>query len=340
MGAIKGVEAVERAKREVEELEPQISEYELAITAVVLLSTLLDLDRRAFNLRDDLKRALKLKEDAALRLTALKGSKGRLEELGAKISSLNQNKSNEVRYKTISLVGIISGLMMATASVIQPLFAITGIANLIAGVLLYLRSNPAKFDPEITILQGENIVLLRDQQRIGDYADSLERAQQVEKAVLDELARVEVDLCDIICLLPTKPSDYAVVFQRGGLPSLRQKIIDDLQTLTRLNTERDVAQKIFNELDQCLYLLNTFEEVTRGYSGGLQLIQKKIDESNEARVYSRDEEAIGGEIDENQLTRYSPISSVKGGIENPKPQVLLGLTEHRYNLAKIDKEEY
>jgi hypothetical protein len=259
------------------------------------------LDRRGLNLRDDLKGATKLKEEAASRLAASKGSKERLKELGVKISSLNHNKSNEVQFKTYGLVGIISGLIITAASITQPLFAILGITNLIAGVLLYRISNPAKFDPGITILQGENIALLRDQQRIGDYADSLERAQQAEKDVIDELARVEVDLCEIICLLPTKPSDYAAVFEGGGLPSLRQKITDDLQTLNRLNTEREGAQKIFTELDQCLYVLKTFEEVFRGCSEGLQSIQKKIYESNEAGVFSRGEEAIVGEIDEVSL---------------------------------------
>lgn len=298
MDAIKGVEEAERAKTEVENLEPQISEYELAKIAYDLLPPLEDLNRRAHNLRDDLKRATKLKEEAASRLADSKGSKMKLKELQARISSLSHNKSNEAQFKTYGLVGIISGLILATASVIQPLFAILGITNLIAGVLLYRMSNPARFDPEITILKGVNVDLLRDQQQIGDYADSLEEAQQIETAVLDELARVEVDVYEITCLLPTKPSDYATFLERGGLPSLRQKITDDLQTLTRLNTERKGAQKIFDELDQCLYVLKTFEETFRGYSEGLRSIQKKIHEPNEAESNSRDQEAIGGEIDE------------------------------------------
>ena len=298
MDAIKGVEEAERVKTEVVELEPQISEYEHAKTADDLLPSLEDLNRRAFNLRDELKGATKLKEEAASRLAASKGSKRKLKELEAKISSLNTNKSKESQFKTFGLVGIISGLILATVSVIQPLFAILGIINLIAGVLLYRMSNPAQFDPKITVLKGENIDLLRDQQRIGDYAHSYERAQQVEKAVLDELARVEVDVHEIMCLLPAKPSDYATVFKSGGLQKLRQRITDDLQTLARLNTERKGAQKIFGELDQCLYVLRVFEEAFRGYSGGLQSIQKKIHEPNEAGSYSREEEAIRSEIDE------------------------------------------
>jgi hypothetical protein len=298
MDAIKGVEEAERAKTEIEDLDPQISEYELAKTANDLLSPLEDLNRRALNLRDDLKRATKLKDEATSRLAAFQGYKRKLKELEVKISSLNHNKSYEAQFKTYGLIGIISGLILAFASVIQPLFAILGITNLIAGVLLYRMSNPARFDPEITLLQGENVDLLRDQQRIGDYADSLERAQRAETAVLDELARVEVDVYEITCLLPTKPSDYAAVFKKGSLPSLRQKITDDLQILTRLNTERKGAKKIFNEFDQCLYLLKTFEEMFRGYSKGLQSIQKNIHEPNEAGLYYRDEEVIEREIDE------------------------------------------
>ncbi|MCX6656501.1 MAG: hypothetical protein NTY03_15485 [Candidatus Bathyarchaeota archaeon] len=298
MDAIKAVEETESAKTEFKELEPQISEYELAKTADDLLPPLEDLNRRAFNLRDELKRTTKLKEEAASRLAASKGSKMKLKDLEAKISSLNHNKSNEVQFKTYGLVGIISGLILAAVSIIQPLFAILGIINIIAGVLLYRISNTAQFDPEITILKGKNVDLLRDQQRIREHAYSLERAQQVEKALLDELARVEVDVHEITCLLPTKPSDYAAVFERGGLLSLRQKITDDLQTLARLNTERKGAQKIFNELDQCLYVLRIFEEAFRGCSEGLQSIQNKIHEPNEAGLFSRDEEAIRDEIDE------------------------------------------
>jgi hypothetical protein len=298
MDAIKALEETESAKTEVEELEPQISEYELAKTADDLLPPLEDLNRRAFNLRDELKRATKLREEAASRLTASKGSKMKLKELEAKISSLNHNKSNEAQFKTYGLIGIISGLILATASIIQPLFAILGIINIIAGVLLYRISNTAQFDPEIKTLKGENVNLLRDQQRIREHAYSLERAQQIEKAVIDKLARVEVNVYEIICLLPTKPSDYAAVFEKGGLLSLRQKITDDLQTLVRLNTERKGAQKIFNELDQCLYILRIFEEAFRGYSEGLWPLQKKIHEPNEAGLFSRNEEANRDEIDE------------------------------------------
>ncbi len=298
MDAIKALEETESVKTEVEELEPQISEYELAKTADDLLPPLEDLNRRAFNLRDELKWATKLREEAASRLTASKGSKMKLKELEAKISSLNHNKSNESQFKTYGLIGIISGLILATASIIQPLFAILGIINIIAGVLLYRISNTAQFDPEIKTLKGENVNLLRDQQRIREHAYSLERAQQIEKAVIDKLARVEVNVYEIICLLPTKPSDYAAVFEKGGLLSLRQKITDDLQTLVRLNTERKGAQKIFNELDQCLYILRIFEEAFRGYSEGLWPLQKKIHEPNEAGLFSRNEEANRDEIDE------------------------------------------
>ncbi len=298
MDAIKALEETESVKTEVEELEPQISEYELAKTADDLLPPLEDLNRRAFNLRDELKWATKLREEAASRLTASKGSKMKLKELEAKISSLNHNKSNEAQFKTYGLIGIISGLILATASIIQPLFAILGIINIIAGVLLYRISNTAQFDPEIKTLKGENVNLLRDQQRIREHAYSLERAQQIEKAVIDKLARVEVNVYEIICLLPTKPSDYAAVFEKGGLLSLRQKITDDLQTLVRLNTERKGAQKIFNELDQCLYILRIFEEAFRGYSEGLWPLQKKIHEPNEAGLFSRNEEANRDEIDE------------------------------------------
>jgi hypothetical protein len=298
MDAIKALEETESVKTEVEELEPQISEYELAKTADDLLPPLEDLNRRAFNLRDELKWATKLREEAASRLTASKGSKMKLKELEAKISSLNHNKSNEAQFKTYGLIGIISGLILATASIIQPLFAILGIINIIAGVLLYRISNTAQFDPEIKTLKGENVNLLRDQQRIREHAYSLERAQQIEKAVIDKLARVEVNVYEIICLLPTKPSDYAAVFEKGGLLSLRQKITDDLQTLVRLNTERKGAQKIFNELDQCLYILRIFEEAFRGYSEGLWPLQNKIHEPNEAGLFSRNEEANRDEIDE------------------------------------------
>ena len=298
MDAIKGAEEAERAKRDAMEIEPQISEYEQAKTADDLLPPLEDLNRRAFNLRDELKRATKLKEEAATRLAASKGSRRKLKEIEVKISSLNHNKSKEAQFKTYGLVGIISGLILAVASVIQPLFAILGIINIIAGVLLYRMSNPAQFDPKITMLKGENIDLLRDLQRIGDYAHSLEKAQQVEKAVLDELARVDIDVNEIICLLPTKPSDYAAVFKSGGLQNLRQRVTDDLLTLAKLNTERKGAQKIFSEHDQCLYVLRVFEEAFKGYSDGLQSIQKKIHKTGEAESYSREKEAIKSEIDE------------------------------------------
>ena len=298
MDAIKGVEEAERAETEAIELEPQISEYELAKTAHDLLPPLEDLNRRAINLRDELKHAIKLKEEAATHLAASNNSKRKLKELEAAISSLNHNKSKEAQFKTYGLVGIISGLILVIASVIQPLFAILGIINLIAGVLLYRMSNPAQFDPKITTLKGKSIDLLRVQQRIREYAHSLERARQVEKAVLDELARVEADVHEIICLLPTKPSDYAAVFKSGGLQNLRQKITDDLRTLARLNTKRKAAQKIFGEHDQCLYVLRVFEEAFRGYSDGLQSIKKNNHVSNEAGSYSREEEAIRSEIDE------------------------------------------
>ena len=113
MDAIKAVEEAERAKTEFEELEPQISEYELAKTADDLLPPLEDLNRRAFNLRAELKRATKLKEETASRLAASKGSKSKIKELETKISSLNHNKLNETRFKTYGLVGIISGLFLA-----------------------------------------------------------------------------------------------------------------------------------------------------------------------------------------------------------------------------------
>jgi len=306
-------EEAQKAKEKVEELVPRITDYDPANSANTLLPTLDSFDRRITNLKADVERAREAEQAAEKHLSALKGSEEKLGELEKSSSELNRSKAKAAQTRIIGIVMAITGVVIAVAAIIIPIIAVIGVPLVLAGAVLFLRNSTSKFDSGISSLQVERNALLGDQQRIGDYTESFEKAQASEKVGLDELGKSERELSEKLSTLPTRPRDYAsVVKSDGDFSALRSQVTEDLQMLTRLKTEMEKANEISAELDERLVALETLKEESSGYELGLDSIQEKINKYNESGVEALKEKQIKEERDEanENLTRI--IEEIRG----------------------------
>lgn len=339
--ASKKVDESQEAKQRVVELTQRITEYEPATIANDLLPSIEALDRRIVGTREAIERAKDARKEAESRLTDLKGSEERLGDLEKKTSGLTHSRERVKQTRTISLLGMIAGFAILAASIIMPLLAVGGIPLILIGGILLVRSSTAKLDAEITSLQEEKNTLLGDKQRIGDYVDSLEKAQIEEKTGLDGLRNTSDELDERIKTLPIKPRDYASEIKNSGnFFSIRSLVTEDLQTLTRLTTEREKADEVSNELEVRQSALKALEEESRGYVEGLGSVQKKISEYHESGVDSEKEKKIRKEGDEanHNLTRITEEIRGKHEAASKIPKIRAELTQSTedHRIVKTD----
>ena len=254
--AVEKAEKSKVAKKRVKDLGVQIKEVEPVEKAQILLPSIEKLSKNLDEAQSEAARIQFYEKDLKSRLHALKDVVNNIKQLEQKEQNLQNTKAYISRKRTIGTFLAIIGLIVSIATtIVSPYLLALGLPLILTGILTVWRNSPTTIDPQLDSIRVEREDMLGEKARIDEYTSQLEETKITKIELTQKASGNRQELLKIHSQLPSKPREYAKIFKTDQPPimfltSLRNAIQQDLQSLIKLSTERDEAEKIATELEK------------------------------------------------------------------------------------------
>jgi exonuclease SbcC len=249
------LEESKQASEQVRTLNDKIIENKQARYAQSLLPSIEALSGNIISARAEIKRLKQDESELGSKLESLMEAARQIEQLSEEENQLESSKREASQRRNMGIIslllGFISLLGLSYSQYLLPL----GVVLIITGAIIAVNNSPSSYDPKLLKIRGKREALLGDKSRIEEYQQDLEDTKHQLNANEKKLTETETVLKSTISKLPSTPREYQDIIQGGNeLKSsnayLRELIHEDLQTLAKLTTERDLKKKLSDELEQ------------------------------------------------------------------------------------------
>jgi len=267
-------EAQEATKRLVE-VSAGIEEYTPAKVAEETVSALFGMVRAFNDAKSEENRAQLESEE----------TKGRLEQLSASESTINQLSEEEDRIEEalksaqqnkMGAVGAIGlGIACIVAYSINAIFAVLGVVLLAVGAYLYRMGGSEDLDEERKKLRAQREGIIGDIARINEYKNTLIGLQREAEKKREEISKAEAEIIKTLKELPSSPRAYSELFDlkdTGSVEVIRSAVQEDLRLLAGFEADRLNIIETAEKLDQLTEALAKARDENAS-------LEKRVDES-------------------------------------------------------------
>lgn len=345
--ATEKVEEAREAKKRVEELNAQIHEVEPAQTAQELLP---EIERLATSLKtatSEIERLEGIGKGLKSKLEGLKDAEMTINKLENRERDLQASKEAIARRRTVGIVIMVFGLLASAAALTSPYTLAAGIPLILIGLLVVGRNSPSKIDPNLDKIRKEREDLLGERARLQDYTNQREDNKKAIEEQRSKAAESMEALQDILSQLPTKPREYGEFFKTAeefkidSIAGLRNAVQEDLQVLTKIETERDEKTKMAGELEKHQQTMEEASETRKESIDSIESLEKSKHKLEEKEGISiNQEEDLRSVKDEQQKTVQELEINLRNNRKkaSEKKNHEADQKEIKENIQKIQKE--
>lgn len=245
-----------KADLKVSELDGEINEYEPSKKAQSILPAIKNKVLEYNRSRETVERLLEEKNEIQDSLDALKDSEDRINNLEREGKRLENDLSSLQTRRNIGLIMAASGTATLLFTFIKSILILSalGVALLAGGLYLYVKGNAVKIEEQISTLRKDREFILGDLSRLKEYNTKLvENQRQMEEKKRTSML-LEEELVESFEDLPVKPRDYSSLISLDMIEEtfngFQEKLQNDLQTLTKLETERKTLKKTAESIEE------------------------------------------------------------------------------------------
>ena len=325
------VEKARAAEERVKELESQIADLEPARDADELLPGIDVLAQSLGSANSELKRLEGVGAELKSKLESLKDADARISELEKREGTLQASRESISRRRTLGIVMAVLGAIASISFTLSSYLAAIGLPVALIGAFLIIRNSPSKIESRLKEVRGEREDLLGERTRIEDYSRQSEENQRARGEEKSKAAGSELEIRETISRLPKKPRKYAEIIvageglNLGSVPELRKAIQYDLQSLTKLETERVEKAKLAEELEVNQRAMEEAKAKKKEVLGQIENTRKVKGELEEREKVSIDQE--------------EEIRSAKEGQQRSVQELRINLENYRELASKKEKVE-
>jgi len=290
------VEETKAARKRVEDLNVQIEKWEPARMAQELLQEIEKLAQSLTSASLEVERLAKILGELKSKLETLKDAEIQINKLEQREQILQASKESISKRRTLGIGTAVLGLVASVTAIISPYILTVGLLLILVGLLLVSRNSPKTIDLHLPQIRKEREDLLGERARIEDYRNQMEENRKALEGQKSKAAESGEALHKALSQLPAEPREYAKIYgaeeelQLDALSTLRNTIQDDLQSLTRLETEREERGKTAAELEK---RQQTMQEATAKHKEvlvNIEFIKKTKNDLEEKEEVSIDQE--------------------------------------------------
>lgn len=310
------------ASKRIKELGSEIQLYRLAEKAREKFQEIERNGQKYTKIQDEIKQLEEENKIIQDRLNSLEDSEEKISNLEKENERLQDERRKLQTRKNAGLLMIGFGGMAIIIAIIQRILIIPviGVLLLAGGSYLFTRSSVETIEGKIHDLIEQRENLLGDISRIREYKRQLDEIQkEIEKS---NRKRIELreSLEDYLEDLPEKPRDYTSLVNIENLEislnDCREKIQLDLQTLSKLDAQKNTLNETAEKLEererrleeQEAKLKNQIEEQN-------EIHEKLLEQEQETGISLDDEKAIREKHEEIQKNLTTLITRRESALE-------------------------
>jgi exonuclease SbcC len=243
------------ASERVEVLRDLISKYKFVEEARNTLSEIEAYSSELESINIEIERLEEKRKDLISKMESLREAKRKLDELNEREEKIKtqREEASTKRGRAIPLI-IIGGISIA-GLLLNPLLLIPGMLLLLAGIYLYIRNDPSKFEPMLEDVRSLREGLLGDKARVEEYGITLEELSGEQEKLETRKEGAKKALGKEIEKLPNQTRSYAKII------SVDENLQQSISNLREMVNEDDLTRREYiRELEWKKSLASQFEE--------------------------------------------------------------------------------
>ncbi len=289
----KNLQEAREAVSRVQELEGLIEDYQPAEQAKETAEKIRSLSNQLVNTAKELSRLEEELAETRDRIKQAQESEKRIRELEEAERQAEETLENTRARRNLGKGVALLGVIALVYSILSSLWmgVAVGASLLMAGGLLYLRSDVGGAAEELGEIRNQLREVLGEKSRIEEFHRKAEALQEEVEKLGEEKTRLEEELQGLIAQLPDRPTEYRALVSTptpASLEKLFKQVEEDIQTLTAYQAERSAKLEQAGALEEIEASIEELNEEKERHGGIKASLEEKVaqleEETGVARV--------------------------------------------------------